>query len=98
MGLIKIFSGKESIAIKLQAAVEAENVKVTQRENKQNSGNAAIIELFIEENDFMKVRDAIEDFKKEDPDTAIKLMDKLQKRTDSKTRKLIQDIKHNVNE
>jgi hypothetical protein len=63
MGLIKIFSGKESIAIKLQATVEAENVKVTQRENKQNSGNAAIIELFIEENDFMKVRDAIEDFK-----------------------------------
>jgi hypothetical protein len=63
MGLIKIFSGKESIAIKLQAAVEVENVKVTQRENKQNSGNVAIIELFIEENDFMKVRDAIEDFK-----------------------------------
>jgi hypothetical protein len=63
MGLIKIFSGKESIAIKLQTAVEAENVKVTQRENKQNSGNALIIELFIEENDFMKVRDAIEDFK-----------------------------------
>lgn len=63
MGLIKIFSGKESIAIKLQATVEAENVKVTQRENKQNSGDVAIIELFIEENDFMKVRDAIEDFK-----------------------------------
>lgn len=63
MGLIKVFSGKESIAIKLQAAVEAENVKVTQRENKQNSGDVAIIELFIEENDFMKVRDVIEDFK-----------------------------------
>ncbi|MEN9326877.1 MAG: hypothetical protein RI943_1298 [Bacteroidota bacterium] len=63
MGLIKIFSGKETIAKKLQTAVEAENVKVTQRENKQNSGNTAIIELFIEENDFMKVRDAIEYFK-----------------------------------
>jgi hypothetical protein len=36
---------------------------VTQRENKQNSGDVAIIELFIEENDFMKVRDVIEDFK-----------------------------------
>lgn len=63
MGLIKIFSGKESIAKNLQIVVEKENVTVTQRENKQNSGNAAIIELFIEEDDFMKVRDAIEDFK-----------------------------------
>jgi hypothetical protein len=63
MGLIKIFSGKETIATKLQTAVEAENVMVTQRENKQNSGNTVIIELFIEEDDFLKVRDAIEDFK-----------------------------------
>lgn len=63
MGLIKIFSGKETIAKKLQTAVETKNVMVTQRENKQNSGNTAIIELFIEEDDFMKVRDAIEDFK-----------------------------------
>jgi hypothetical protein len=63
MGLIKIFSGKETIAKKLQTAVETENVMVTQRENKQNSGNTTIIELFIEEDDFMKVRDAIEDFK-----------------------------------
>ena len=63
MGLIKIFSGKATIATKLQTAVEAENVMVTQRENKQSSGNTAIIELFIEEDDFMKVIDAIEDFK-----------------------------------
>lgn len=63
MGLIKIFSGKESIAKNLKMAVEKGNVIVTQRENKQNSGNTAIIELFIEEDDFMKVRDAIEDFK-----------------------------------
>jgi len=63
MGLIKIFSGKETIATKLKTAVEAENVMVTQRQNKQNSGNTVIIELFIEEDDFLKVRDAIEDFK-----------------------------------
>jgi hypothetical protein len=63
MGLIKIFSGKETIATKLQTAVEDENVMVTQRQNKQNSGNTVIIELFIEEDDFLKVRDAIEDFK-----------------------------------
>jgi hypothetical protein len=63
MGLIKIFSGKESIAKKILTVVEKQNVTVTQRENKQNSGSAAIIELFIEEDDFMKVRDAIEDFK-----------------------------------
>ncbi len=63
MGLIKIFSGKESIANKLQTVVTNENVTVEQRENKQNSGGAAIIELFIEEDDFMKVRDVIEDFK-----------------------------------
>jgi hypothetical protein len=63
MGLIKIFSGKESIAKKLQTVIEKGSVTVTQRENKQNSGSSAIIELFIEEDDFMKVRDAIEDFK-----------------------------------
>lgn len=63
MGLIKIFSGKENIAKNLKTAVEKGNVVVTQSENKQNSGSAAIIELFIEEDDFMKVRDAIEDFK-----------------------------------
>ncbi len=63
MGLIKIFSGKESIAKNLQTVIEKGNVTVIQRENKQNSGNAPIIELFIEEDDFMKVRDAIEDFK-----------------------------------
>ncbi|NHM01311.1 hypothetical protein [Flavobacterium difficile] len=63
MGLIKIFSGKENIAKNLKTAVESGNVIVTQRENKQNSGNTSIIELFIEEDDFMKVRDAIEDFK-----------------------------------
>ena len=63
MGLIKIFSGKESIAKNLQTVIEKGNVTVIQRENKQNSGNAAIVELFIEEDDFMKVRDAIDDFK-----------------------------------
>lgn len=63
MGLIKIFSGKESIAKNLQTVIEKGNVTVIQRENKQNSGNATIVELFIEEDDFMKVRDAIEDFK-----------------------------------
>lgn len=63
MGLIKIFSGKENIAKNLQTVIEKGNVTVTQRENKQNSGSVAIIELFIEEDDFMKVRDAIEDFK-----------------------------------
>ena len=63
MGLIKIFSGKESIAKNLQTVIEKGNVPVAQRENKQNSGSTKIIELFIEEDDFMKVRDAIEDFK-----------------------------------
>jgi hypothetical protein len=63
MGLIKIFSGKESIAKNLKTAVEKGNIVVTERENKQNSGKAAIIELFIEEDDFMKVRNIIEDFK-----------------------------------
>jgi hypothetical protein len=63
MGLIKIFSGKENIAKNLKTVVENGNVVVVQRENKQNSGNAAIIELFIEEDDFMKVRNIIEDFK-----------------------------------
>ena len=63
MGLIKIFSGKENIAKNLKTVVENGNVVVVKRENKQNSGNAAIIELFIEEDDFMKVRNIIEDFK-----------------------------------
>lgn len=63
MGLIKIFSGNENLATQLQNAISKVNIEVTVRENKQNSSKNAIIELFIEENDFMKARDVIEDFK-----------------------------------
>jgi hypothetical protein len=63
MGLIKVFSGNQNMATDLQTAISKTNVSVTQRENKQNSGRNIIIELFIEEDDFMKVRDVIEDFK-----------------------------------
>lgn len=63
MGLIKIFSGKESIANNLKMAVEKVNIVVEQRENKQISGSTIISELFIEEDDFMKAKYVIEDFK-----------------------------------
>ena len=68
MGLVKIFSGPETLAIDLKQRLEAAGVNVVIKNNNQanvfpslNSSKAA--EIFIQENDFMKVNQVVEDFK-----------------------------------
>lgn len=68
MGLVKIFSGKEILAIDLKNRIENAGVKVELRNNNQANvfpslNNAKIVEVFIQENDFMKVNKVVEDFK-----------------------------------
>lgn len=68
MGLIKIFSGEEILALGLKEKLEKENINVVLRENNQanvipsiTSSKAA--ELFIQETDFGKASPFIDDFK-----------------------------------
>lgn len=68
MGLVKIFSGKEILALDLKHRIENAGVNVEIRNNNQanvfpslNSNKA--VEVFIQENDFMKVNKIVEDFK-----------------------------------
>ncbi|WNM18587.1 DUF2007 domain-containing protein [Flavobacterium capsici] len=68
MGLVKIFSGKEILATDLKHRLENAGVKVELRNNNQANvfpslNNAKIVEVFIQENDFMKVNKVVEDFK-----------------------------------
>jgi hypothetical protein len=68
MGLVKIFSGKEILATDLKNRIENAGVKVELRNNNQANvfpslNNAKIVEVFIQENDFMKVNKVVEDFK-----------------------------------
>jgi hypothetical protein len=68
MGLVKIFSGPESFAIDLQERIEKAGVNVVVKNNNQanvfpslNSSKA--VEVFIQENDYLKVNQVVEDFK-----------------------------------
>ncbi|HPW98325.1 MAG TPA: DUF2007 domain-containing protein [Flavobacterium sp.] len=68
MGLVKIFSGPETLAIDLKLRIENAGVNVVIKNNNQanvfpslNSSKA--VEVFIQENDFMKVNQVVEDFK-----------------------------------
>jgi len=68
MGLVKIFSGTEVLALDLKQRIEAEGVKVEIRNNNQANvfpslNNAKAVEVFIQENDFMKVNQVVENFK-----------------------------------
>jgi Putative prokaryotic signal transducing protein len=67
MGLIKIFSGNEALAIELQEKIEAENIYCVIRNNNQiNSASKTTskpVELFIQETDFNKANPIIEEFR-----------------------------------
>lgn len=64
MGLIKIFSGKEDLAVVLQTKIETAGVKTTLKNNNQtSSGKLTATELFIEEVDFAKANPIIEEFR-----------------------------------
>jgi hypothetical protein len=69
MGLIKIFSGSEVLAIALQEKIEAVGVATVKKDNIQSArlagfGNSDLaVELFIQEIDFGKSSPVIEEFR-----------------------------------
>jgi hypothetical protein len=68
MGLIKIFSGDEILAVSLKEKLEATNINVVVRNNNQSNVLPSIsadkpVELFIQEVDFGKANPVIEAFR-----------------------------------
>ena len=68
MGLIKIFSGEEILAIGLKEKLEETNINVVIRNNNQANvlpsiQTAKAVELFIQEIDFGKANPIIEEFR-----------------------------------
>jgi hypothetical protein len=69
MGLIKIFSGSEVLALALQEKIEAVGVVTIKKDNIQSArlagfGNSDLaVELFIQEVDFGKASPVIEEFR-----------------------------------
>lgn len=69
MGLIKVFSGSEILALALQQKIEAIGVETVLKNNIQSGRLAGFgttdlaVELFIEEVDFGKANPVIEDFR-----------------------------------
>jgi hypothetical protein len=68
MGLMKIFSGDEILALALQEKIEALGVNTVIRNNNQSNvlpslSNTKPVELFIQEIDFGKANPIIEEFR-----------------------------------
>ena len=68
MGLMKIFSGSETLALSLQNKIEAIGVTTVIRNNNQANVLPSIqtdkaVELFIQETDFGKANPIIEEFR-----------------------------------
>ena len=68
MGLIKIFSGEEILAVTLKERLEELNISVVMRNNNQANVLPSIqttkaVELFIQETDFGKANPVIEKFR-----------------------------------
>jgi hypothetical protein len=69
MGLMKVFSGSEILALALQEKIEAVGVATVLKNNIQSArlagfGNTDLaVELFIQEIDFAKANPVIEEFR-----------------------------------
>ncbi|WP_395066293.1 DUF2007 domain-containing protein [Flavobacterium sp.] len=68
MGLIKIFSGSEILAVSLQEKIESIGINTVLRNNNQANVLPSIqaakaAELFIQETDFGKANPVIEEFR-----------------------------------
>lgn len=68
MGLMKVFSGSEILAVSLKNKIEAIGVETVIRDNNQSNvfpslDNAKAVELFIQETDFSKANPVIEEFR-----------------------------------
>ena len=69
MGLMKVFSGSEILALALQEKIEAAGVDTVLKNNIQSArlagfGNTDLaVELFIQETDYAKANPVIEEFR-----------------------------------
>jgi len=69
MGLMKVFSGSEILALALQEKIEAVGVDTVVKNNIQSAKVAGFgslgqaVELFIQETDFAKANPVIEEFR-----------------------------------
>jgi hypothetical protein len=68
MGLMKVFSGSEILAVSLKSKIEAIGVETVIRDNNQSNvfpsiENTKAVELFIQETDFAKANPIIEEFR-----------------------------------
>jgi hypothetical protein len=69
MGLMKVFSGSEVLAIDLQEKLEQAGVETVKKDNIQSARLAGFgqtdlaVEVFIQETDFAKANPVIEDFR-----------------------------------
>ena len=69
MGLMKVFSGSEVLALALQKRLEEAGVETVKKDNIQSARLAGFgqtdlaVEVFIQETDFAKANPVIEDFR-----------------------------------
>ncbi|PAM93463.1 hypothetical protein B4N84_18135 [Flavobacterium sp. IR1] len=69
MGLMKVFSGSEVLAIALQERLEAAGVETLKKDNIQSArlggfgATGLAVEVFIQETDFAKANPVIEEFR-----------------------------------
>ena len=69
MGLMKVFSGSEILALALQQKIEAVGVETVIKNNIQSAKlagfgtSAQAVEVFIQETDFAKANPVIEEFR-----------------------------------
>lgn len=69
MGLMRVFSGSEVLAIALQQRLEEAGIETTKKDNIQSArlggfgATDLAVEVFIEITDFAKADSVIEDFK-----------------------------------
>jgi hypothetical protein len=69
MGLMKVFSGSEILALALKEKIEAVGVDTVVKDNIQSARLAGFgsmgsaVELFIQETDFAKANPVIEEFR-----------------------------------
>lgn len=69
MGLMKVFSGSEVLAIGLQERLEEAGIETVKKDNIQSArlggfgGTDLAVEVFIQETDFAKANPVIEEFR-----------------------------------
>ncbi|PIF31031.1 putative signal transducing protein [Flavobacterium sp. 9] len=69
MGLMKVYSGSEVLALALQERLEEAGVETVKKDNIQSArlggygGSDLAVEVFIQETDFAKANPVIEEFR-----------------------------------